>query len=342
VTGIRKIFLAGAAIALAAAARPSSAPDANAGLELYATLPESDLIPEGIAFDPADRTLYVSSIRKRKIVAVSPEGAARDFVAPARDGLWSVLGMKIDPERRTLLACSEVDGPGMEGYAPGDLGKSALFEFDLATGKTVRVFRPPAGHHLFNDLAFTRETIWVTDSREGSVWRIDRRSGRLDRLVPAGRFVYPNGIAIDQRGKTLFLADEKSIYSVDPVSGASRELAHSPRTKLGEADGLYFDHGALIAIQNGNPPVRIARFSLSAEHDRVTGEMVLAEGDARLPEPTTGAIAGDVMYLVGDAQLRAVGKDGRLWPHEKLSPVKIYAMPLRTAPPAAPGSGRDR
>lgn len=341
-TGLRKIFLAGAAIALAASARPSSAAEASDALELYATIPEPDLIPEGIAFDPADRTLYVSSIRKRKIVAVSPEGAARDFVAPARDGLWSVLGMKVDPERRTLLACSEVDGPGMEGYAPGDLGKSALFEFDLATGKTVHVFRPPAGHHLFNDLAFTRETIWVTDSEEGSVWRIDRRSGKLARLVPAKRFLYPNGIAIDPREKTIFVADEKSIYRVDPVSGTSRELAHSPRIKLGEADGLYFDHGALIAIQNGIPPVRVARFSLSKGSDRVTGEMVLAAGDARITEPTTGAIAGDLMYLVGDAQLRAVGKDGRLWPRERLSPVKIYAMPLRTAPPSALAPGKYR
>jgi len=339
---IRTIFLAGVAIAFSVPALPSPAPEARAGLELYATIPEVDLIPEGIAFDPADRTLYISSIRKRKIVAVSPQGRARDFVAPGRDGLWSVLGMKIDPQRRTLLACSEADGPGMEGYVPGDLGKSAVFEFDLATGKTVRVFRPPAGHHLFNDLAFTPETIWVTDSQEGSVWRIDRRSGRIARLAPAGRFVYPNGIAIDPGGRTLFVADGKSIYAVDPLSGTSRELLHPPRAKLGEADGLYFDHGALVAIQNGNPPVRVVRFSLSPGHDRVTGQMILAADDDRLPEPTTGAIEGDVMYLVGDAQLRAVGRDGRLWPRERLSPVKVYAMPLRTAPPAAPGPERVR
>jgi len=342
VKGLRGIFLAGAAIALAAPGRPAPASDANASIRLYATIPEPDLIPEGIAWDPADRTLYVSSIRKRKIVAVSARGAVRDFVASGRDGLESVLGMKVDPESRTLLACSEVDGPGMEGYVAADLGKSAVFEFDLATGKTVRIYRPPAGRHLFNDLAFTPETIWVTDSQEGSVWRIDRRSGRLDRLAPAGRFVYPNGIAVDPRGKKLFVADEKSIHAVDPASGASRELAHSPRTKLGEADGLYLDRGDLIAIQNGAPPVRIARFSLSAGNDRVTGETLLSDGDPHFPEPTTGAIAGGVMYLVGDAQLRAVGKDGRLWPREKLSPVKIYALPLRTASPAGARSGKDR
>jgi len=116
-------------------------------------------------------------------------------------------------------------------------------------------------------------------------------------------------------------------------SASRRELGHSPGTRLGEADGLYFDRGALLAIQNGHAPIRVARFSLSSGLDRITGEMTLAEDDPRLPEPTTGAVAGDVMYLVGDSQLRAIGKDGTLWPREKLAPVRIYEMPLRSAPP---------
>lgn len=336
------ILLSAAALALAAAGPSLPARGDTPGLELFATIPEPDLIPEGIAFDASTRTLYVSSIRKRKIVAVSRDGRAKDFVAPGTGGLWSVLGMKIDPARRTLLACSEVDGPGMEGFSPAELGKSAVFEFDLATGRAVHVFRAPPGKHLFNDLVFTRQTIWVTDSAEGSVWKIDRASGRVARLVPPGSLVYPNGIALDPTDRTLFVADDRSIFAVGLAAGTRRELAHSKRMKLGQADGLYFDRGALVGIQNGDPPVRVVRFSLAPRLDRVTGEMVLASADPRLPEPTTGAIAGDVMFLVGDAQLRAIGKDGKLWPREKLSPVKIYALPLRTAPPPAPSPGAHR
>jgi len=322
-------------LALASAASERIRADYR-GLDLYATIAEPDLIPEGIAFDPSTRRLFLSSIRKRKIVALSPEGKVRDFVRPAQDGLWSVLGMKVDSERRTLLACSEVDGPGMLDYVPADLGKSAVYEFDLGTGKTLRTFRAPPGRHLFNDLVFTRETIWVTDSAEGSVWRIDRRTGRLARLA-ARRFAYPNGIALDAKARTLFVGDDRSIYAVDPAAGTRRELAHPAGTKLGQADGLYFDHGALIAIQNGDPPVRIVRFALSPELDRVTGEMALASGDPRFPEPTTAAVAGDVLYFVGDAQIRALAKDGTLWPREKLAPVRIYEMALTAAPPS-----RDR
>ena len=327
-------WAAGLIAAALAAAAPAPIRAAGRGMDLFATIPEPDLVPEGIAFDPAARTLFLGSLWKRKIIAVSPEGRARDFVRPAQDGLWSVLGMKVDPNRRTLLACSGVDGPGMVDYSAADLGKSAVFEFDLATGKTLRIFRAPAGRHLFNDLVFTRSgTIYVTDSTEGSVYRIDRRSGRVERFAPAGRLDYPNGIAIDPEERTLFVADARTIHAVDLGAKKRRELGHSPGVRLGEADGLYFDHGTLVAVQNGRPPIRVARFSLSSGFDRVTGEIALASDDPRLPEPTTAVIAGDVLYLVGDAQLRAIGRDGKLWPREKLAPVRIYEMALRSAPP---------
>ncbi len=335
---------AAAALLLAAAlgAPPALAGDGR-GLDVYATIAEPDLIPEGIAFDPETRTLFVSSVRKRKIVAISPEGKARDFVGSGRDGLWSVLGMKVDPARRTLLACSAVDGPGMLHYTAADLGKSAVYEFDLATGKTLQVFRAPPGRHLFNDLVFTRAgVVYVTDSAEGSVWRIERGSGKVERFARAGKFVYPNGIELDPEEKVLFVADARTIRAIDLAGGPRWELAHPPGIRLGEADGLYFDHGALIAIQNGKPPVRIVRLSLSSRYDRVTGEMALASGDPRFPEPTTGAIAGDVLYFVGDSQLRAIGKDGSLWPREKLGPVRIYEMALRSAPPEAGFPRRTR
>ena len=42
---------------------------------------------KGIAHDPASGTFFVGSIYKRKIVAISREGVARDLVAPAADDL---------------------------------------------------------------------------------------------------------------------------------------------------------------------------------------------------------------------------------------------------------------
>ena len=70
------------------------------------TLSEADLIPEGIAWDPGSRRLFVGSLARNKIVAISPDGRASDFVPSGRDGLRRVLGMKVDASRKSLWVCS--------------------------------------------------------------------------------------------------------------------------------------------------------------------------------------------------------------------------------------------
>ncbi len=59
-------------------------------------LPETDLIPEGIAYDPSEKTFYLGSTYKRKIIKISPDGQATDFKRAGEDNLWEVLGMKVD------------------------------------------------------------------------------------------------------------------------------------------------------------------------------------------------------------------------------------------------------
>ena len=60
------------------------------------TLSETDLIPEGIAYDPVDKAFFLSSLHKRKIVRVrlrAPRAPLlEDFTAPAQDGLYSSWG----------------------------------------------------------------------------------------------------------------------------------------------------------------------------------------------------------------------------------------------------------
>jgi hypothetical protein len=66
------------------------------------TIPQKDLIPEGLASDPIDGTLYMSSIFHRKIVKITSDGSISDFVVEAQDGLLGVLGLKVDSSDRSL------------------------------------------------------------------------------------------------------------------------------------------------------------------------------------------------------------------------------------------------
>ena len=92
------------------------------------TLRERDLAPEGIAYDPADKSFYVSSISKHKIVRLAPDGSATDFKSSGQDGLGSTLGMKVDAKRRYLWVTSDL----FDGDPKGS--RFALYQYDLNTG----------------------------------------------------------------------------------------------------------------------------------------------------------------------------------------------------------------
>jgi hypothetical protein len=125
-------------------------------------LSETDLIPEGIAYDPRDRVFFLSSLHKRKIVRVRLRTRHRppiveDFTSQGQDGLYSTLGMKVDAERRVLWVCSSAES-FMKGYSESDAGKASLFKYDLNTRKLIRKYElGPNPRHLLNDIALNAQ-----------------------------------------------------------------------------------------------------------------------------------------------------------------------------------------
>ena len=166
------------------------------------------MIPEGIAWDPGSRRLFVGSLARNKIVAISPDGRVSDFVPSGRDGLQRVLGMKVDDPRKSLWVCSaEADAPGGTKTRA-----STLFHFDLATRKTLRkIPSPRGGTHLFNDIAIEKDGgLFLTDSEEGTVYRLRVGRDALEVFQAPGRFFYPNGIALSPDGRTLYYGATQS------------------------------------------------------------------------------------------------------------------------------------
>ena len=291
------------------------------------TLPqaEADLIPEGIAWDPVGRTLFLGSLAKNKIVAISlPDGRAggakvRDFVPSGRDGLQRVLGMKVDPVRKSLWVCSaEADAPG-----GNKTRASTLFRFDLATGRTLQKREsPPGGTHLFNDIAIAKDGgLYLTDSEEGAVYRLRAGAEKLEVFQPGGRFFYPNGIALSDDGRFLYVAHVLGIQAWELSSGRTFDLPSPDDVTLIGIDGLSFHRGALVAVQNGMEPNRVAYFPLAPSLDRVTGLRVLERGNPAFEIPTTGAVAGDDYFFIANSQLRALTPEGVKDPEKRKSVV---------------------
>jgi sugar lactone lactonase YvrE len=297
-------------------------------------LPGADLIPEGIAVDPATGTLYVGSLRKRMILAIDAQRRVTQFVPAARDGLMAVIGIRVDAARGLLWATSN-GSPSMEGFAPADRGVHAIYAFALADGalrRRIALPPPPAGErHLLNDLAIGPDgTVYVTDSDAGRLYRIPPDREVLEPLGPPRGLFYPNGIVMAPSGK-LYVAHATGIALVDAATGAATgspsRLEGPPGVPLGGLDGMVLHDGALVAVQNAVGRPRLVRISLDERGERATAVTVLENDERTLELPTTTCIHDGHAYTLGNTQLDALGPDG-LRKDRVLGNSRIVRTPL--------------
>ena len=289
-------------------------------------IPEKDLIPEGIAFDPEDGSFYVGSLLKRKIVCVRRDGSIADLAGPKEGVPGDVLGLRIDAARRRLWAAVVV----REGRSK-DRPSSALLLVELPAGRIGVSYEPAyGGKHLFNDIALLADgTVFVTDSEEGTVYRLRPGESALSRLLPPGSFDYPNGIAASEDGRAVYVADGlDGITRLDPATGKRTVLRRPKGVSLDVIDGLYLVSGGLVAVQNGTGVDRVAWFGLDRTGKRVVSAKVLARADPRFHIPTTAAVAPDGLFLLANSLIDAIGDDGALRPGRELSEPLVVKVPL--------------
>lgn len=275
-------------------------------------IPEKELIPEGIAHDPADGAFYVGSLNLRKIVRIDRKGAVTDFAPTAPDVRFPVLGLRVDPARRRLWALTWAgDAFGARS------GTSAALVYDLASGKLLRRIDlgNESGKHGFNDLVLDDSGgAYVTDSAAGAIHRIaPEGSTVIEPFVPRGTFDYPNGIALSADGRRLFVADfATGISTVDVATRAVRSMAYPASVSPFGIDGLYLHGTSLIGVQNGAGRDRIVQYALAPSPERIVGMRVLEGGNPRFAIPTTGVVAGNAFHYIANSRLDALGPDGTL------------------------------
>lgn len=291
--------------------------------ELAFTLPDPEMIPEGIAVDPTTGTFYVGSIRKRMIVAVDPDKRTRTFV---QGHSAAVLGMKVDPARGLLWVASYAD-PGMERFAEADRGRAAVTAFALADGARRREVELRGGGdpHLFNDVALAPDgTVYVTDSVAGRVWRIPSDRDVLEPITPPAAFTYPNGIVYAWTDR-LLVAHRTGIAIVDPRSGAITPMAST--APIAGIDGLLLEGRTMYGVQNNLGAARLVAIALDETGTRAAGLAILENTAATLVLPTTAAFYDKALYTIANAQLDAIGPGG-LVATKQLEQPRIVRTPV--------------
>lgn len=285
------------------------------------TIPEKDLLPEGIAYDPVDHAFYLGSCHKCKIIKVAADGTFSDFTGEREHGLLRVLGLRVDAGRRQLWAAASY---GQQvAHLPAELlGMTGVYCFDLTTGALVqKAMLPQVEGHYLNDLTIAPDgTIYVTDWQVFGVYTLAPGARALELLLELPR--RPNGIDITADGRELFVAGN-GIGVLDLETMQFRELQHEPRVTVG-GDGCYLYQGSLIAIQN----VKVSRLYLDEQHEAIVRAEPLEAYHPLMNVPTTGAIVGDSFYFIANSQLISYDGEGRLRPLDELEETAILKVQL--------------
>ncbi len=293
-------------------------------------LREKGFIPEGIAYDAATRTFYLSSVYQRKIVSVGPDGEARDF-AGERDGLWSVLGIRVDATRRLLWVTTAAHRQ-MSNYQEAENGASGLFKFDLRTGRLLKKYLLPnkPKPHLLGDLTInSRGDVFATDSVTPAIYVVPRGGDEIVSLLEGEPFTSPQGLAFTPDEKRLFVADySKGIFVVDLRTKKVTNLAPAADVTLLGIDGLYWHKGSLLGVQNGVNPARLVRLFPDRDLSRIERLETVEANNPVFDEPTLGVLVGNTFYLVANSQWGAIDEQGRLAPPEKLKEHVVLKINL--------------
>ena len=294
------------------------------------TLAERDLLTEGIAYDPRSKAFFVGSVHHRKIVRISSDGRQADFVAPGADSLWAPLGMKVDPKRGVLWVAS-AGVPQMEGFAPGDVGRSGLFRFDAATGRlTGRFIIGDKAQHALGDLTIASNgDVYSSDSRAPLVWRVRAGVDTLERFLESPLLLSAQGLALTPDERSLYLADySRGILKIDLATKNVILLPASATVLTLGIDGLYLAGGRLIGIQNGVEPHRVVRLTLNSRGDSLVGVEVLERLHPRYSEPTLGVVVGNDLYYIANSQWERFGETGEVARPDELQPPTILRLRL--------------
>src|SRR5262249_12228574 len=149
----------------------------------------------------------------------------------------------------------------------------------------------PPGDHVLGDLAIGPQgDVFVTDSNDPVLFRL--RPGR-DTLetVRGALFRSLPGLAPSPDGRYLFLSDySHGLLRVALDDDSVIRLADAPgSTSLG-CDGIAWDRGAIVAVQNGVSPARVMRFTLNATWTKLAAADVIDQNWPLADEPTIGAV----------------------------------------------------
>jgi sugar lactone lactonase YvrE len=299
------------------------------------TLKDRSLHTEGIEYDATHKMFYLGSIHKRKIIKVTPDGKATDYCSSAFEGMASIFGIKVDAKRNFLWACAS-PMEEMENY--DSLARSAIFQFELSSGKLLRKYPMLLNKNncVFGDLILSKEgRVFISDSKNNDIYTINEKTRQIEPYYSSPEFWNMQGMAFSSDEKYLFIADYvKGIYRLNMKTRELTEIKNNAEVStsavaLKGIDGIYFYNNSLIAIQNGVNPLRSTRYFLNKELNEIVGFEIIDRKHPSFGEPTLGVIDGKDFYYIANSQWDGYDDNHKIKPDDQLQDIVILKYQLK-------------
>jgi len=269
-----------------------------------AELPESKWYPEAMAWDNSAGRFLVGTLEGGTIYAVTPDGKVSEILSSnSKNGLRAIYGLEVDSERRRLWVSSTAS-PAFGKLAEGELGKTALLEFDLDSLELLNRFEPPADQvpHFFGSVGITPEgDVFVLDRLVPMVFIKPAAANTMSLFLTNYQLTGLRDLAVTDDGKLLYLADANlGIMVVNLDNNSASMLAGPESLNLGGISGIDLARGRLYLLQNGITPQRLMSLDLDVSGANVIKVVPLASGLELYDKPAFGRVQGeDVYYFAG-------------------------------------------
>lgn len=298
--------------------------------------PDTTFFAEGLAADPRDGTLFITSVRQRDVLVVPAAGSVRWLLGPTATAattgaasVGAVLGAVLDTARATLWL-STARLPHMAPRAGDDNVVAELLALSYPDGAIRRRWTLGAGDGIPGEIALAPDgTVLVSDGVHGLLYRLRRGAEALE-VVRSPLLRSPQGIAVLPDGRSAYIADwSRGLLRWDLRTDSLVAVPTSDGRALRGVDGLRIHGGAFLAIQNGATPNRVLRVRLSDDGNHIVDLSVLDAPASLEGEMTVGVVVGGRFVYVASSEWPFWGERGeRLAPTRALPPVTLRSLPL--------------
>ncbi|NML20797.1 hypothetical protein HHL16_07925 [Pseudoflavitalea sp. G-6-1-2] len=290
---------------------------------------EREVIPEGIAINPTDGKIYVSSIALHKILEIEKNGKHKELIKERQHGFLEGLGLKVDAKKQLVWALSN--------EKQGTDYVSMVHAFDIRTGAEKHKFViTDTTQHLFNDLILhPNGSIYITDTYGASIYVIDAARKDLKVLITDSLITYPNGITNTPAGKVYIATYSNGPVQLDVNTKGLKQLkGYSDSARAYNLDGLVYWNNSIIAVHNGEKTDKdnsIQQYWLNEAGDKIIKETQLDKGNEFFHSPTTAALYEDKLYVLSNSHLRDYNNNNESAKgiSDKLSPVLVLVYDLK-------------